>query len=116
MGCYKWWCIHSLPNTVIDDDISMARSHTSAILNPVSRFVELCRDPNGFLMPKYLPKLMKHMCKMLAEQANTSHVTYTLHHVNPKGQLPVCWEIKYKKRGKVKKVQEEAIFYINMMM
>lgn len=78
----------SLPNTVIDEDISMARSHTSAILKPVSRFVELCRDPNGFLMPKYLPKLMKHMCKMLAEHASTSHVTYMLHHVNPKGQNP----------------------------
>lgn len=75
-----------LPNTVIDDDISMASSHTRAILNPVSRFVEVCRDPNGFLMPKYLPKLMKHMCKMLAEQANTSHVTYTLHQTDPKGQ------------------------------
>lgn len=50
-----------LPNTVIDDDMSMARSHTSAILNPVSRFVELFRDPNGFLIPKYRPKLMKHM-------------------------------------------------------
>lgn len=75
-----------LPNTVIDDDISMASSHTRAILNPVSRFVEVCRDPNGFLMPKYLPKLMKHMCKILAEQANTSHVTYTLHQTDPKGQ------------------------------
>ena len=66
----------------------MARSHTSAILKPVSRFVELCRDPNGFLIPKYLPKLMKHICKMLAEHANTSHVTYILHHVNPNGQYP----------------------------
>lgn len=73
---YKvWQNFQLLPNTVIDDDMSMARSHTRAILNPVSRFVELCRDPKGFLMPKYLPKLMKHMCKILAEHANTSHVT-----------------------------------------
>lgn len=68
--------------------MSMARSHTSAILKPVRRFVELWRDPNGFLMPKYLPKLMKHICRMLAEHASTSHVTYMLHHVNPKGQNP----------------------------
>lgn len=39
-------------------------------------------------MPKYLPKLMKHICRMLAEHASTSHVTYMLHHVNPKGQNP----------------------------
>lgn len=77
-----------LPNTVIDDDISIASIHTSAILKPVNRLVELWRDPRGFLMPKYRPRLMKHMCKMLAEQAKTSHVTYMLHHVIPKGQNP----------------------------
>lgn len=69
----KW--INDIPNTVIDDDINMARSHTSAILKPVSRFVEPVRDCNGFLIPKYLPKLIKHICKILAEHASTSHVT-----------------------------------------
>lgn len=64
-----------LPKTVMEEEISMARSHTSAILKLVKRFVELWREPSGFLMPKYLPRLMKHMCRMLAEHANTSHVT-----------------------------------------
>lgn len=66
--------MHS-PRPVIDDEISIARSHTRAILKLVKRFVELCRDPSGFLMPKYRPRLIKHMCRMLAEQARTSQVT-----------------------------------------
>lgn len=36
---------------------------------------------------------MKHMCMMLAEQANTSHVTYTLHHTTPNGQYPEAQSI-----------------------
>ena len=59
----------------MDDEMSIANIHTRAILKPVNRFVELWRDPSGFLMPKYRPRLMKHMCKMLAEHAKTSHVT-----------------------------------------
>lgn len=31
---------------------------------------------------------MKHMCMMEAEQARTSHVTYTLHQTTPNGHLP----------------------------
>lgn len=77
--------VHS-PKPVIEDEISIARSHTRAILKLVRRFVELCREPSGFLMPKYRPRLMKHMCRMLAEHARTSHVTYMLHHVIPNGQ------------------------------
>lgn len=49
------------PNTVIELDINMASNQTSAIFMLVNFFVELCRVPSGFLMPKYRPKLMKHI-------------------------------------------------------
>jgi hypothetical protein len=63
------------PNTVIDEETIIAISHTSAILMLAIRLVEWLRDPSGLRMPKYRPRLMKHMCKMLAEQASTSQVT-----------------------------------------
>ena len=34
---------------------------------------------------------------MLAEHASTSHVTYMLHHVNPKGQYPEKKEVNEKR-------------------
>lgn len=64
-----------LPSTVIELDTIIAITQTMAILMPAKRLVERCRDPNGLRMPKYRPKLMKHICRMLEEQANTSHVT-----------------------------------------
>lgn len=67
--------ILKLPNTVIELDTIIAITHTRAILIPTKRFVEWCRDPNGFRMPRNRPRLMKHMCSMLAEQASTSQVT-----------------------------------------
>lgn len=77
-----------IPNTVIELDTSMDSSQTRAILRTTVLVVVLCRVFRGFLIPRYLPRLMKHMCMMEAEQANTSHVTYTLHQMIPKGQLP----------------------------
>lgn len=65
----------NIPNTVMELDTSIAIAHTVAILIVVRRFVEVCRDPNGLRMPIYRPKLIKHMCSMLDEQASTSHVT-----------------------------------------
>lgn len=75
-----------LPRIVIELDTGMAINQATAILIPTIRLVARCREPNGFLMPKYRPRLMKHMCQMLAEHANTSQVTYTLHQVTPNGQ------------------------------
>lgn len=49
------------PRIVIEDEINIAKIQTRTILNPVSRFVELCREPSGFLIPIYLPKLIKLM-------------------------------------------------------
>lgn len=56
-------------------ETGMAMSQATAILIPTIRLVERCLDPSGFFMPKYRPRLMKHMCQMLAEHANTSQVT-----------------------------------------
>lgn len=41
-----------LPNTVIELDTIMAINQTMAIFMPAKRFVERCREPNGFRMPK----------------------------------------------------------------
>lgn len=65
----------TLPNTVIELETNIAKSHTTAILNPTIRLVDVCLVLSGLRMPKYLPREMKHMCIMLAEQASTSHVT-----------------------------------------
>lgn len=56
-------------------DMTIDSSHTKAILSTTVRVVVLCRVFNGFLIPKYRPKLMKHMCIIDDEHANTSHVT-----------------------------------------
>lgn len=72
----------------MEKETGMAMSQQTAILMPTIRLVERCREPRGFLMPKYRPRLMKHMCQMLAEHASTSQVTYTLHQCSPSGQWP----------------------------
>lgn len=77
-----------IPNTVIELDTSMDSSQTRAILRTTVLVVVLCLVFSGFLIPRYRPKLMKHMCIIEAEQARTSHVTYTLHHTIPNGQFP----------------------------
>ncbi len=46
-------------------------------------------------MPRYLPKLMKHICIMLQEHAKTSHDMYTLHQTIPRGQYPVKKRMMY---------------------
>lgn len=69
----------------------MASNHTAAILKPTIRLVDVCLVRKGFRMPRYRPNEMKHMCIMLAEQASTSHVTYTLHHTTPNGQYPATF-------------------------
>lgn len=53
----------------------MAITHTKAIFIPTKRLVEWCRDPSGLRMPRNRPRLMKHMCSILAEHARTSQVT-----------------------------------------
>jgi hypothetical protein len=69
-------CAVDSPRTVMELDTSIDRSHTSAILNPTSLFVEYaCRVLSGLRIPRYRPRLMKHMCIMLAEHASTSQVT-----------------------------------------
>lgn len=80
-------CIHS-PSTVIELETIIAITQTIAILIPAKRFVERCLEPRGFRIPRYRPRLMKHICRILEEHANTSHVTYTLHQVTPRGQYP----------------------------
>lgn len=75
------------PKMVTEPDTSKERIHTTAILIPTIRLVEYaCLVFSGFLIPRYLPQLIEHMCIMLQEQANTSHDTYTLHQTIPKGQ------------------------------
>lgn len=60
-----------------------------ATFMPTSRLVAyLCLVFSGFRIPRYLPKLMQHMCIMLDEHANTSQDTYTLHQAIPNGQYP----------------------------
>lgn len=80
--------MRALPNTVIELDTTMDSSQTRAILKTTVLVVVLCLVFRGFLIPRYRPKLMKHMCIMEALHASTSHVTYTLHQMIPKGQLP----------------------------
>lgn len=80
--------LDDLPNTVMLLEITMDNSQTAAILNTTSLLVVVWRVLSGFLMPRYLPRLMKVMCMILALQARTSHVTYTLHHMTPNGQYP----------------------------
>lgn len=74
------------PKSVIELDTSIERAQTRAILMPTRRLVEEWRVLRGLRMPRYRPRLMKHMCMMLEEQASTSHVTYTLHQTTPSGQ------------------------------
>lgn len=82
-----------LPKTVIELETNMASNHTAAILKPTIRLVDVCLVRKGFRMPRYRPNEMKHMCIMLAEQASTSHVTYTLHHTTPNGQYPATFNV-----------------------
>lgn len=83
--CTRWMNLY-IPNTVMELDTTIDNNQTKAILRTIVLVVVLCLVFNGFRMPKYRPKLMKHMCIIEEEHANTSHVTYTLHHMTPKGQ------------------------------
>lgn len=55
-------------------DTTIDNNHASPIRNTTVLVVVLCRVFKGFLMPKYRPRLIKHMCIIEAEQAKTSHV------------------------------------------
>lgn len=60
-------------------------SHTFFASNLFDR---RCLALNGLRIPRQRPKLMTHICRIDAEQAKTSLVTYTLHHATPRGQYP----------------------------
>lgn len=64
-----------LPKTVIELDTSFDNSQAKAILITIVLVVVLCRVFKGFLIPRYRPRLMKHMCIIEAEHAKTSQVT-----------------------------------------
>lgn len=87
-------------------EMTIERSQTAAILKATIRFVVAWRVFRGFLMPRYRPRLMNVMCMILAEQARTSHVTYTLHQATPNGQYPA------RKRRFRQRRKEESLRYV----